>query len=37
MLAAKKNSSITITVEGPEANKFMNKLIEYFENGFGEK
>ncbi len=37
MLAAKKNSFITITVEGQEASKFMNKLVDYFENGFGEK
>ena len=37
MLAAKKNSSITITVEGHEAKKFMTKLVDCFENGFGEK
>jgi phosphocarrier protein len=37
MLAAKKNSSITITIEGSEAKVLMKKLIEYFEKGFGEK
>jgi phosphocarrier protein HPr len=36
MLAAKKNSNVTITIEGQEANKFMDKLVEYFESGFGE-
>lgn len=37
MLAAKKNAYITITVEGQDAKKLMNKLIDYFESGFGEK
>lgn len=37
MLAAKKNSFITITIEGKDANIFMDKLINFFENGFGEK
>lgn len=36
MLAAKKNSIITITVEGQDAKKLLEKLIEYFENSFGE-
>lgn len=37
MLAAKKNSFITITVEGEDSEKLMDKLVDYFENGFGEK
>lgn len=36
MLAAKKNSLITITVEGEEASSTMQKLVESFENQFGE-
>lgn len=36
MLAAKKNSNITITVEGEDANTTMEKLIEAFDNQFGE-
>ena len=36
MLAAKKNSQITITVEGEEASSTMQKLVESFENAFGE-
>jgi len=36
MLAAKKNSFITITIEGQEAKKLMKKLMDYFEKGFGE-
>ena len=37
MLAAKKNSSITITIEGKDADIFMSKLVNCFENCFGEK
>ena len=36
MLAAKKNSKITITVDGEEANSTMGELVTIFENGFGE-
>ena len=36
MLAATKNSKITIAVEGEEADLTMNKLVEAFENHFGE-
>lgn len=36
MLAAKKNSKITIIVEGEDATTTMDKLIEAFENQFGE-
>lgn len=36
MLAASKNSHITITVEGDDAEATMNKLVEAFENQFGE-
>lgn len=36
MLAARKNSKITITVDGEDANLTMEKLVEAFENQFGE-
>lgn len=36
MLAARKNSKITIKVEGEDANLTMEKLVEAFENQFGE-
>jgi phosphocarrier protein HPr len=36
MLAAKKNSKITIEVIGEDANLTMEKLVEAFENQFGE-
>lgn len=36
MLAAKKNSQITVSVEGEGAEDIMNKLEAVFENGFGE-
>ena len=36
MLAARKNSRITIEVQGEDANITMEKLIEVFENQFGE-
>lgn len=36
MLAAKKNSQITVSIEGEDANDIMEKLALAFENGFGE-
>lgn len=36
MLAARKNSKITIEVSGVDANVTMEKLVEAFENQFGE-
>lgn len=39
MLAAKKNSKITVTVEGDqenEVNQTMQAVLEGFETGFGE-
>ena len=36
MLAARKNSQITVTIEGDDAEDIMNKLVSVFENGFGE-
>lgn len=36
MLAANKNSQITITVEGQDASDTMDKIVEAFENKFGE-
>lgn len=36
MLAVTKNSKITITVEGEDANHTMESLIDAFENHFGE-
>jgi phosphocarrier protein HPr len=36
MLAARKNSKITIMVDGEDANLTMDKLVEAFENQFGE-
>lgn len=37
MLAAKKNSKITIAVEGEDAEETLNKLVAAFENKFGEE
>lgn len=37
VLAAKKNAKITISIEGSDANAVMTKLMNNFENGFGEK
>jgi phosphocarrier protein HPr len=37
ILAAPKNASITIQVKGEDAKTTMDRLIESFENGFGEK
>lgn len=36
MLAAKRNSNITISVEGEEASSTMQKLVEAFDTEFGE-
>lgn len=36
LLAAQKNAQITITVEGEDAEMTMNRLVEMFENQFGE-
>lgn len=36
MLAARRNSKITIVVDGEDANVTMEKLVEAFENQFGE-
>jgi len=36
MLAARKNSKITITVEGEDAGDTLERLVVAFENRFGE-
>ncbi len=36
MLAARKNSTIKIEVDGEDASQVMAKLVEAFENHFGE-
>lgn len=36
MLAAKKNSKITITTEGEDAEEIMQKLVTAFDERFGE-
>ena len=36
MLAAGKNAQIVVTVEGEDAEETMEKLVNAFENGFGE-
>ncbi len=36
MLAARKNSKITIEVNGEDADSTMERLVEAFENQFGE-
>lgn len=36
LLAAKKNSRITITVEGDDAEETMELLVNAFNTGFGE-
>ena len=36
MLAATKNSVITVSVEGENAKETMQKIVEAFENEFGE-
>lgn len=37
MLAARKNTIITINVEGEDAEEVMDKLVDAFENKFGEE
>lgn len=37
MLAAHKNSKVTITVEGEDAEATMAKLVSAFSDGFGEE
>jgi phosphocarrier protein len=37
MLAAKKNSQITITIEGDDAESTMEHLVRAFDEEFGEK
>lgn len=37
ILAAKKNSLITVTIDGEDAEEVANKLEAAFENRFGEK
>ncbi len=36
MLAASKNAQILITVEGEDAEEVLGRLVEVFENQFGE-
>lgn len=36
MLAARKNTQIIITMDGPDANEVMGRLVSAFETGFGE-
>lgn len=36
MLAARRNAKITISVEGEDAPVIMDKLVDAFENQFGE-
>jgi phosphocarrier protein len=36
MLAARKNSNITIVVDGEDANMTMERLVEVFDSQFGE-
>lgn len=37
MLAARKNSMITITVDGEDAAEILDKLLKAFDEEFGEK
>jgi phosphocarrier protein HPr len=37
MLAATKNSLITVVVEGEDADQTMNTLVDAFENRFGDQ
>ena len=37
MLAARKNSRITITMEGEDASEMMDRLVAAFESGFDEE
>jgi phosphocarrier protein HPr len=36
MLAAKKNSQITVTIDGSDADSIMHRLVSAFESNFGE-
>jgi phosphocarrier protein HPr len=36
MLAARRNTKITITVDGDDANLIMDKLVDAFDHQFGE-
>ena len=36
MLGLQKNSSVTITVDGEDAEEIMNRLLKAFESKFGE-
>lgn len=36
LLAARKNTRITISIEGDDANETMEKLLAAFDDGFGE-
>jgi phosphocarrier protein len=36
MLAARKNSRITIAIEGEDAEETLSKLVEAFDSKFGE-
>ncbi len=36
MLAARKNAKITASLEGEDAEEIMERLVEAFENEFGE-
>jgi phosphocarrier protein HPr len=36
MLAARKNSQITMTIEGEDANEVMERLVSAFDSSFGE-
>jgi phosphocarrier protein HPr len=37
MLAVRKNTSLTVTVEGDDAEKVLEELVNAFENQFWEK
>ena len=37
MLAARKNTVVTITVEGSDAEAAMSRLVSAFESEFGER
>jgi len=36
MLAAKKNSKITVSVDGTDSEEIMSQLVAAFDSGFGE-
>ena len=37
MLAIKKNSQITLTIEGDDADEILVRLVDAFEKQFGEE